>query len=227
MVGIRRPHGHGRQKHHAGVITLHALHHRAVAVAVPPGGGGGIICLQIAHFNSRVLDRLPAVGHDALHRVAVRQAEVDDRLHILGHHVAGLAAALDDGWGHCGGDEGKQRPVPETVSGDGVRVGLHILHQGFQRLRGDVGSQRFKGTFHHGAEPHRKGSAGDIRNGAGQVLQRRAAVGSAGMAADGADRQFQVRIALLHQVHMGDGNIRSTEGRAGLDLAAALVQSKF
>ena len=53
--------------------------------------------------------------------------------------------------------------------------------------------------------------------------ERGAAVGAARVSADGADRQLQIGIALLHQIDLRDGKVGRAEGRAGFDLAAALV----
>ena len=88
---------------------------------------------------------------------------------------------------------------------------------------GDVGRERFKRAHHGGIEPHGEGAADNVRDGAGEMGERGAAVGAARVSADGADRQLQIGIALLHQIDLRDGKVGSAEGRAGFDLAAALV----
>ena len=223
LVRVSRTGGHGRNEHHVGVVALHTVHHRAVAVAVAPGCGGGIVGLLVAQFHGRVLHRRAAVLHHALDRVAIGKTEVDDRLHILRHHVAGPAAALNDGGSDGRGDKGKERGGLIAVSRNGVRVRADVTRQRFERLGGDVGRERFKRAHHGGIEPHREGAADDVRDGAGKMGERGAAVGAARVPADGADRQLQIGVALLHQIDLRDGNIGRAESRAGFDLAAALV----
>ena len=77
--------------------------------------------------------------------------------------------------------------------------------------------------YHGGIEPHGEGAADNVRDGAGEMGERGAAVGAARVSADGADRQLQIGIALLHQIDLRDGKVGRAEGRAGFDLAAALV----
>ena len=224
---VRRARGHRRDEHDIREVALHALDDPAIAVAVALCDGGGVVRLQKAHLDAFVLYGLTAVGHDALDRVSVRQAEVDDRGHVLRHHIARGAAAVDHRGRDGGGDKREEVGRAHAAGRDGVRVARNILHKSLERLLGDVGSEGFKRAGHGAVEVHGKRRARDVGDRAGETSERRAAERAARMPADAVDRELQVGVALFHQLHAADGRLRRAEGRAGLNFAAALVKNEF
>lgn len=56
---------------------------------------------------------------------------------------------------------------------------------------------------------------------------RRAAVGTARMPTDAVDREFQIGVALFHQLHGGDGEPGCVIDLTGVDFIAALVEHEF
>lgn len=107
-------------------------------------------------------------GHDALDRVTVDNAEVDDRGHIRG---ITLHAALPP-WIIVGAmvvvTNGKRSASP-CAGRDGVRVARNILHERFERLLRDIGRERFKRAGHGAVEAHGKRRARDVGDRTGET----------------------------------------------------------
>jgi hypothetical protein len=168
-VRVRRAHGHRRDEHDVREVALHALDDPAIAVAVALCDGGGVVRLQKTHLNALILHCLAAVGHDALDRVTVGNAEVDDRGHILRHHVARGAAAVDHRGRDGGGDKREEVGRAHAAGRDGVRVARNILHERFERLLRDIGRERFKRAGHGAVEAHGKRRARDVGDRTGET----------------------------------------------------------
>ena len=83
----------------------------------------GILC----QGKSRSPDRGAAVIHHHFGAAALRQAEIDHRVHVLRHHVGRGTAAMDHGGGNGGDDQVEQELVLQAEGGDGVLVGVDVL----------------------------------------------------------------------------------------------------
>ena len=120
---------------------LHAFLHGAVAQAVHAGGMRGIVGLQETQMNAAVSHGLAAPCFQRLNAVSLGDAEVDDRLHILRHHIAGGAAAPDHRGGDGGGYKGEKAGMVQAMLCDGSGITGDILNQRAQGLLGDVGGE--------------------------------------------------------------------------------------